>query len=311
LSTFHWKAPKLLGKGEDLEQTLGKRVSSHEHFSSVLVGMVIISINKTDVWTTGDLWPYLLYYATIYASLWMVIRYSSRFDDDDMAHTLILSIFEFLLLVVCEGIRNTWNEMFGFGAAAIFVWIGTCYWLRVAANLERVRPLACYFAGLCALFAGIYVMYAFFHGTAAIICVFAGVTLVSLLCEPALTCVTSFDERLQRRLNVGMNLQYVVTRLNSLFKQMIAVAVLVPNALYFGTYKHQIGVVIGVSCAGIMAICAKSVLFDVEPVSAKRHAIASRSEFRKYCYCRAEYPLCKSSLSFEAIVTNGRNQLRH
>jgi len=76
-------------------------------------------------------------------------------------------------------------------------------------------------------------------------------------------------------LSVHMSRTYVTMRIDSLFMEVLGVAVFVPNAIWPGQYLHGSLVIFGDFFAVKLAFSIKAVLFDVAPLEASHHAINS------------------------------------
>jgi len=78
--------------------------------------------------------------------------------------------------------------------------------------------------------------------------------------------------------DVPICIEYVLSRFNGLVMEVLGVAVIVPNAIYPGSYQYSRLVFAGDVVAALLAIVLKLGFFDVEPVDAECHAVR-RSQF--------------------------------
>jgi len=276
--TWHYKQPRLLKDWDSVEKSIGSQIDKHELFSSILIATSLIGMNNdlADAQNADGLAQMALYYFTIYGSVAMTMRYSSRFSDKDVGNRIMWSVYQFCLLSQVLGISSQNPILFAVGSAAIYLWVGLSFWLRIAIKVRRARPYACYCLVTSLVLAAICSVRCFAQGNIVCLVLLAGIMLVSILCEPVFNLASwclEDDEDDHPRLDLPINTVYIQNRFNSLYMVTIATTVTKGGLNYPGTTNHPGLVCIGIVCVGLLALSVQAALFHVAPVSLKRHAV--------------------------------------
>ena len=84
---------------------------------------------------------------------------------------------------------------------------------------------------------------------------------------------SQFSQELARRVMVPYNIEYVISRQNGLFIEVLGVAVIVPAAIYPADEHTRWAVLTAEALAALLALSLKAGLLDIEPVELGDHAI--------------------------------------
>lgn len=284
---WRWRPPRLLmpehgpgpvGSGDD-------KVSSQEHFFTVLLAVAVLKLN-IDIGADHDVVRYVLRLLTFYFVVGSTIRYAARFKAEDLSHKLVWSAFELVLLLMLEGASG-----FGLLAERFYVFSCGCMFLvlvilfsgRAIWNVPESRPFCAFFGCLhtlcaCLCFARLSALIdhgdddhkAYVMMVVALFLADAGAVLLQMIFKQCFVIPR-------------MSHEYLVNRTDGLFMEVLGVAVIVPNAIFPGAFKHSRLVAIGDVLAIKLAVSIKAAIFDVEPVCQKRHAV-NQGPFRSLLY---------------------------
>jgi len=260
-------------------------VSSQEHFFTVLLAVCAFKLNA-DFRKSQDWQVYVQQLVIFYGVTLSTTRYASRFKDEDAAHKLLWSIYEFLLLLMLVGVAGA--------TVAVFLLLCIGFSGRMAVGIPRVRRFLAFVIvchGLCAAFAFVALLlperearYARWAPATILLLIDwikVGIDRIArIACVDAPGASPAPSPRLTsggafwRLRDVPLNLEYIVARYNGLFMEVLGVAVIVPNAVYPGAYAAHSGYVAACTVlAVILAVCIKMGNFDAEPASFERHAV--------------------------------------
>jgi hypothetical protein len=203
----------------------------------------------------------LVFYILIDATMF----YSSRFGEDDASHKVIWAIVEYLLLLVLEGLGGdpaAPYSVYKLSLASLFVLFAFIFG-RVAWNNERSRRFSLFWSLVYALSS--FFVYGTCFEEGAEVALFTPIVVIYFLAQPIFFygVLMKADRSLW---DVPPNLSYIVHRGNNLYVEVLAVALIVPNAIYPGSYSHQYLVFACDVIATTMALSLKWALLDVEPV---------------------------------------------
>lgn len=245
------------------------KVSSQEHFFTVLFAVAVWKINSI-IGTDRNIERYLLSLTVIFFVIWSTIWYAARFQDEDLSHKLIWSLFEFVLLLLLEGLSGEGDRAMTFFNVALTLMLLVLALLftgRAAFHVPQARAFCTVFMllrMLCAVFA--FASIWMINWRWVLGCVIAGLLFSS-------DTIAAFIFLKKREWYVWMNKGYLVSRIDGLFMEILGVAVIVPNAVYPGLYKYSYIVAACDVLAVKLAVSIKAAIFGVEPTSYKRHAV--------------------------------------
>jgi len=276
LEAWRWRVPRLQ---DDWRDGGGARVSSHEHFFTVLLAVAVFAINE-ELAASRDIEAWALLYLTFYGTLASSVRYAARFNDDDGAHKLLWGLYSFVLLLVLQGMAakplREGVTLFKLAACAICSLTAIGFNARAAWHDARARRVVGCLAVADLAQAALFAFACSADEAATRRLLWASASL-ALLCEPAIVFASQLHALASRanfeRSALPRNPHYVVERLNGLLIEVLGVAVIVPNAVYPVGFAHPPLVLLGDVLAAVMAVSLKMALFDVEPVSVERHAL--------------------------------------
>lgn len=296
-----WRKPRLLKDWSSVQMKIGARVSTHEHFFTVLVAVAVFSLNRHFV-EASDVPLYSAQFFALWAVLIMTMRYAARFNDNDASHALLWSVFELILLLVLEGLSaNPGRGCFRAGTLfqssvfAIFLWLAFGFWFRVALRLPRARDFARAHILVATGLAGLSVAAGFFRERLRL-ALLVTFTLVALLTDAGLVTYMRLFAVAETTFDVPLNIEYVVARLDGLYMEVLGVALIVPNSFYPGDFEHSTVVALGVLSAGLLAVLVKMLLFDSDATTHDKHAIR-RSKLTAVTFLTI-YPLGLLAISF-------------
>jgi hypothetical protein len=267
---WQWKAPKNQVEFEDQFKIRSPGVSSSEEFFTVLLAVAIYQLNyiaSDDSYSPHTFMRYvvrlLVFYTFIDATMW----YSCRFGEDDASHKLTWVVVEYVLLLILEGLGGDpggANSLYKIAVAGLYVFISLMF-LRVAYCSERSRRFSLFWGFVYSLSAVFSFGAAFQEGGQ--VALFIPVVAIYFVAQPVFYYGILWVASENRSAwDVPPNLSYIVHRFNSLFMEVLSVALIVPNAVYPGTYSHAYLVFGGDLLVIFMALSLKWALLDAEPV---------------------------------------------
>lgn len=284
LGGWRASAPRLLIDWDTIGERVGSRVSSMEHFFTVLCAVAVFVLNQ-GLGHNHDVQLYVLKFFVLFGMLAHTMHYAMRFADDDGVHKVLWGAFQFGLLLLLEGFDDVDQtapySLFKFLAFAMYMFVGVGFSGRIIIRLPRARRTATYFS-LAALAAatlmattlpiqgfGLFQMYA--------------VAAIALFADPLLSLLNygcTSSEEARRRIAMPVNAEYLVSRWESLQIDVMAVAIVVPNTLFPTSSATTACVVCGDALTCLMAIALKASLFDVAPPDLGHHAVALKERAR-------------------------------
>lgn len=133
---------------------------------------------------THNLHQYVFQYLVFYGVLASSFTYACRFNDDDAAHKILWSAYEFGLLLMLEGAGNEtadrpWS-LFKVATTGTFILLALGFFGRVAVGLPRARGFAAYFGCVDLVLAGIFLFMCPHDGlSTGLLAAFAAVSLAA------------------------------------------------------------------------------------------------------------------------------------
>jgi len=107
--------------------------------------------------------------------------------------------------------------------------------------------------------------------------------------------------------NVRTSIDYIVTRFDGLFIEVLGVALIVPAAIYPGAHLHSRLVFFGDFLAALLAIVLKVGFFDVESVAFDQHAV-HRAKWSAVIFVNLNpvtlFGLCMTGASLPLLITS-------
>jgi len=191
-----------------------------------------------------------------------------------LSHKLLWNLFEVLLLMMLEGLSadsDFGNQCFCLATGVMFVLLAFPFARRAGRHIPEAYEFTkhschCHLVSAVCFFVASYVGP---RSTVGFACQCAGVCMQLMI--DALFVIVRLGKH--PGLAVHMSRTYVTMRIDSLFMEVLGVAVFVPNAIYPGQYHHSTWVLVGDFLAVKLAFSLKACLFDVAPRSAQNHAI--------------------------------------
>ena len=306
LHGWDFQAPKLQVDWHNFATEGGKRamnfvgaeVSSHEQFFTVLVAVSVFSINVAFV-QKQDPWTYILTFAIFYGVLEASLTYSSRFSVEDATHKLKWTAYEIIFLLMLEGLTmdaSGDSKLFKVTTAAMFFLMAIAFFGRVASTVPRARKFGAYYAVFYVLVGCLHAARCFFPDLGApLLWIYAGLWVMAtpylhLLLMPredgsdeAARALAAFD--------VPANVDYIISRFNGLFMEILTVSIIVPNAFYPGHPEQNLAgrraeesedeipykslVFWADFLVALLAIVLKFAIFDIQPVDHDHHVFVS------------------------------------
>lgn len=290
---WHWRRPRL---------RLGQTVTSHEHFFTVFLAVCVFQLNVL-VGKTHDLETYFLYFMIFYLVLQASMRYAARFNENDASHKLIWSLYQFGLLLMLEFLGTEKRRLYEAATAGVYTLCCVGFILRPAWHISRVRVFMVYYAVVSSVLVVILLCDCFcFNNTSSKFLLWMFV-LVSGVADAAVIvlswCSTDFS--------IPTSIEYIVSRFDGLFIEVLGVALIVPAAVAPTSYAHPSLVVAGDLLAALLAIVLKVGYFDVESVDFDKHAVL-RAKWSAIIFVNL-YPftlfgLCMSGASLPLLITS-------
>uniref|UniRef100_A0A7S4T1A0 Uncharacterized protein n=1 Tax=Alexandrium monilatum TaxID=311494 RepID=A0A7S4T1A0_9DINO len=289
------RAPRLLIDWADhaAGARVGARISGMEHFFTVLVAVAVFALNRS-LQEQGDVLLYTLKLLVLYGMLVHTMRYASRFADEDGAHKILWSAFQFGLLLLLLGLTYHADAPWSLhkcAAVAMYLFVALGFSGRVVAFLPRGRPSAAFFAGASLAAAALLATTLPASGYGEV--QMAAAAAMVLLAEPLLGLVLHMfapSDEVRRRIGLPVNAEYLAQRFQVLQLEVMTVAVIVPNAVYPLNAAHAACVAGAVLLACFLALALKAAIFDVAPVSLDHHAVAI-SERSRHLFFLAQPPI--------------------
>ena len=268
-SLWRWRPPRLL-----IERA--GRVTTHEHFFSVLVAVAIFSLNE-GLASTHDVVTYARRWLILYALLASTMRYAARYDASDGAHALLWMAFTLIMMGIMmglgacsgSGMGATDGWLFELAVVSQFVLMAAGFRARTAWHIPRARwELTCSGA-LDLAFASLVLISGMHTGAASRTTLNVAIVLTTLLSEPLLWFASARDS-----LGVRPSIMYIHERFKGLTMEVLGVAIIVPNARFPGSFAHPTLVLAAEVLVAVHAALLQVAIFDVAPNDEDQHALA-------------------------------------
>lgn len=291
---WQWRRPQF---------TLGQSVTSHEHFFTIMLAVCIFQLSAL-VGQNRDMEHFFVYFMIFYLVIQASMRYAARFNDNDASHKLLWSLYQFGLLLMLEFLGAADRQSFDVVTAGMFTLVGFLCSVRIAFHIPRVRIFCSYFATVyaCMIIILIWDCVHFHEFNSSRWCLWVCIGL-SVLADWMVIGLSSFFDSF----NIHTSIDYIVSRFDGLFIEVLGVALIVPAAIYPGAHLHPTLVLFGEMLAVLLAIALKVGFFDVESVDFDHHAV-HRAKWSAVIFVNI-YPftlfgLCMTGASLPLLITS-------
>ncbi|CAK9058643.1 unnamed protein product [Durusdinium trenchii] len=282
-SGWQWKRPRLLKDWTTLKEVIGPCLTSHEHFFTIMLAVVIYKLNE-NLGETKHVEIWVLLFFSFYIIFSASFVYAARFNDNDGAHKLIWSLYQFQLLFMLEGLSTDDEEVqfniLALSSAAMFLLLSLGFFGRAAVGVRRARCWMGSFAVLY-LFCDLIGVFGFFDRQHSYLLLFLVVAVVMLF-DPFVFFVAKMF-RAKEAWVLPMNMEYIISRFDGLILEVLGVAMIVPCAFYPHSFRYPRPVFCFVVLNAALAVLFKIAVLDVEPIWADRHAMR-RSNWRAHLF---------------------------
>ena len=282
---------------------VGAHVSSHEHFFTVLVAVSVFSNNVAFV-QNQNFTEYITSFCVFYGVLEASIIYSCRFSVEDATHKLKWTAYECIFLLMLEGLTlgtDTNSNLFKITTAAMFFLLAFAFFGRVAVSVPRARKFARFYTMLYIIIGCLHLARVMYVGLDRPL--LWAYCVMWLLATPLLNFFwmpkDDGSEEAMRALalfDVPANVDYIISRFNGLFMEILTVSIIVPNAFYPANPQQNLAgrridetdnvagevaysnlVFWADLLVALLAIVIKFAMFDIQPVDHDHHAFVSGS----------------------------------